>query len=175
MNPYGQRVPAPGEDFRAADRMEIVDLVWRFLFARDIGDREMFGDCFAETITWDLSNNPVPLTGGAADAGPTEFSREDFVRIAFGQSAPPTREAFVQHLVNNPLVTFSGPETATVLAHLRNPFHSKVTDGAGARKAADREMGGLYHIDARRVGDRWRLCALRLALYAYDPAAMGGR
>ncbi len=175
MNPYGQRVPAPGEDFRMADRLEITDLVWRFLFARDIGDKEMFRDCFSDPMTWDLSNNPVPLTGGRADQGPAEFSRDEFVAIAFGNAQPPSRDAFVQHCVNNPLVSFTGSQTATVLAHLRNPFHSKVTDESGVCKAIDREMGGLYHIDAKKVGDRWRLCALRLALYAYDPVAMGGR
>jgi hypothetical protein len=174
MNSYGQRTPAFGEDFRAADRMEIVDLVWRILFARDIVDEEMYRDCFTDPVTWDLSNNPVPFTGGPADKGPWEAPRDEFVRLSFNRAEPPSRELFVQHCVNNPIVSFTGADTATVLAHLRNPIHSKSVEN-GQRVAHDRAFGGLYHIDARKVGDRWRLCALRLSVYGYDPARMGAR
>ena len=175
MNPYGQRLAAPGEDFRVADRLEIQDVVWRFMMSLDIGDREMFEACFTDPVLWDLSNNPVRLTGGPADLGPVEIARDDFVDRAFGAAGhAPSRQRFVQHCVNNPLITFTGAETATVLAHLRNPFHVK-TGREGAEAVTDRMLAGLYHIDARKVGDRWRVSALRLSLYSYDPETMVGR
>jgi hypothetical protein len=175
MNTYGQRLTDLGEDFRVADRLEIMDLLWRFLMALDIGDREMFEACFTDTVIWDLSNNPVPFTGGPADKGPAEFSRADFVDTAFRSAGDPSRERFMQHCVNNPLVTFTGVDEATVLAHLRNPFHAKAVNAQGELEASDRMLAGLYHVDARRGAGRWRLSALRLAVYAYDPATMGGR
>jgi len=175
MNPYGQRIAQPGEDFRTADRLEIMDCVWRFMMARDIGDAEMFEACFADTVTWDLSNNPVRLTGGPADLGPTDLPRADFVARAFAGAAPPSRESFAQHCVNNPLVTFTGADGATVLAHMRNPMHTKAAGEDGRLRPNDRTLGGLYHLDFRRADGRWRISALRLAVYAYDPAVLVGR
>ncbi|MET0181882.1 MAG: nuclear transport factor 2 family protein [Caulobacterales bacterium] len=175
MNPYGQRITAPGEDFRVADRLEIMDLVWRFATSLDLADREMFESCFADRVRWDLSNNPVRFTGGPADLAETEFPRSEFVGIAFASmTRSPSREYFVQHCVNNPLITFTAGEKATVLAHLRNPFHAKV-EGVEGAVASDRMLGGLYHIDTQQVGDRWRMSALRLSVYSYDPKTMVGR
>ena len=48
--------------------------------------------------------------------------------------------------MNNPIINFTGNGSATVLAHLWNPFHSKVTDDAGELQAHNRILGGLYHI-----------------------------
>jgi hypothetical protein len=176
MNPYGQRLTQPGEDFRAADRLEIMDVFWRFMMSIDIGDKETFADCFTPTVLWDLSNNPVRFTGGAADLGPTEFERADFVERAFGAAGQtPSRERFMQHCVNNPLITFTGADSGTVLAHLRNPTHTKVTGDDGQQHPSDRTLGGLYHLDVRQLAGRWRISALRLSVYAYDPATMVGR
>lgn len=174
MNDYRQQITLPGEDFRVADRMEILDLIWRFTMALDINDREMFEACFTDPMLWDLSNNPMPLTGGAADHGPSEFSRVDFVTRAFAHAESPSRSRFRQHCVTNPLITFTGDAEATVLAHLRNPSHDKSTDERGDPQAHDRMLAGLYHIDARRQDDRWRICALRLALYEYGPELTRG-
>jgi len=176
MNPYGQRLAAPGEDFRVADRLEIQDVVWRFMMSLDIGDREMFEACFADTVLWDLSDNPVRLTGGPADLGPTSMPRAEFVERAYGAAGhAPTRQRFMQHCVSNPLITFTDQGRATVLAHLRNPLHLKTEGEDGAVAIVDRTMGGLYHIDVAKQGDRWRISALRLALYSYDPKVMVGR
>ena len=176
MNPYGQRLPQPGEDFRVADRLEIQDVVWRFMMSLDIGDRDMFEACFTDPVLWDLSNNPVRLTGGPADLGPVELPRDDFVNRAFGTAgSAPSRQRFMQHCVNNPLITFTGAETATVLAHLRNPMQIKSGPEGGPQVVVDRMLAGLYHIDTRKVSDRWRVSALRLSLYSYDPDTLVGR
>lgn len=169
MNDYGQRITAEGEDFRAADRLEILDLVSRFTLASDIGDREMFAGCFTDPMNWDLSNNPAPLTGGPADQGEVTMARAEFVDRAFGAvGAKPTRERFTQHIVANASITFTTDADATVLAHLYNPFHTKMESGEG-QTASDRIISGLYHIDTVLTRGRWRIATLRLALYGYDP------
>lgn len=58
-NQFGQRALAPDEDFRLADRMEVLDTLWRHRVALDIRDAEMFRATIATSVTADLSDNPV--------------------------------------------------------------------------------------------------------------------
>jgi hypothetical protein len=177
MSEFGQRIAQPGEDFRVADRLEIMDLAWRFAVAMDIGDLDMFEACFADPLTWDLSDNPVYWTGGPADHGPVELSRAEFMAIVRGRDAaklerPPAPRAtvrhFTQHGVLNPIVTFTGEQTATLLAYNHERMHRWFAVG-DQEEAEGLDQGGFYHLDARRVGDRWRLSALRLKIRFYDP------
>jgi len=177
MSEFGQRIAQPGEDFRVADRVEIMDLTWRFAVALDIGDLSMFEACFTDPLTWDLSDNPVYWTGGPADHGPVEIARAEFMAIVRGRdaakaaAAPAPRQALrtvTQHGVLNPIVTFTGEETATVLAYNHEHLHRWFADGE-PEEAEGLDQGGFYHLDARRVGGRWRLSALLLKIRFYDP------
>lgn len=177
MNHYQQRVPEAGEDFRVADRLEIIDLVYRSMTAVDLGDRETLRACFADRMIWDLSGNPAKFTGTAVDDGPQEVDADVFVNnamAAFG-AAPENVFRFRQHCVNNPIVTFLSGDSATSMSYLRDYAHVRTTHADGTVTATNSILGGIYHHDFSRVGDRWRISALRLRVHAYDPAMFAGR
>lgn len=178
MNDFGQRIPQEGEDFRTADRLEIMDLGWRFAVSMDIGDLDMFESCFTDPLVWDLSDNPVYWTGGPADHGPVELARSEFMAIVRGRDAakltskpaPPRAvvRTFTQHGVLNPIITFKGADAATLLAYNHERMHRWFKEGE-QEETEGADQGGFYHLDVARPADRWRISALRLKIRFYDP------
>jgi hypothetical protein len=181
MNRFNQRVPAIGENFRTSDRLEILDLTWRFAAAMDMGDLDMFEQCFAERLTWDLSRNPVKWTGGPADDAETVLPRSEFMEIVrgrdFAKLARPARghevrKHFAQHGILNPIVTFTGQETATLLGYNHERVHEWLIDTPGEEEVEWMDMGGWYHLDFLKSQDRWRISALRLEIVFFDPKVL---
>jgi hypothetical protein len=126
-NEFGQRRHRPGEDFRAADRLEITDLTYRYITAADLQDREMLADTLADRVLWDLTDTPAPLSGGPADREAVTVDRQVLVDVAVpeGGRAPATGpRAWAQHTISNCQVTLSGLDEAEVFAYLRLTSYS---------------------------------------------------
>ena len=181
MNRFGQKIAQPGEDFRVADRLELLDLVWRFASAMDMGDLEMFEECFAPQLTWDLSRNPVRWTGGPADNQAVLIDRSEFMAVVSGRdaanrevpsNAPRPVKSFYQHGILNPIVTFTGAASATILGYNHERLHHWLNDTPGEEECLWQDQGGWYHLDAMQIEGRWRICALRLEIVFFDPKAM---
>jgi hypothetical protein len=173
---FGQRRHGPREDFRPADRVEITDLVHRFPVAMDLRDREMFEDCFVDPVLWDVTDSPGPLTGGPADREPTTVARSELVRRAVPDHGGTSEDrSFTQHKIDNVLVTFTGDASAEVFAYLRMDRYTYPGTAESATLQVT-TLAGFYHPTVVRVGARWQISALRLAIRGYDPALfVGGR
>ena len=181
MNRFGQRITRPGEDFRVADRLEIMDLIWRYAAAIDLGDLDMFEECFAERLRLDLSRNPVRWTGSPADDGECEFERSEFMEIIRGRDASkiqrPTTgrkpvKNFTHHGILNPIITFTGVDDATGLGYNHERLHYWFVDTPGEEEVEWVDMGGWYHLNFTRTSDRWRISALRLEIQYFDPGVL---
>lgn len=181
MNRFNQRIARTGEDFRVADRFEIMDLIWRFAAAMDLRDLDMFEECFADRLKWDLSRNPVRWTGSPADEAECELDRAEFMEIIRGrdrskvQSATSDRRPvkhFSHHGILNPIITFTGDNDATGLGYNHERIHQWFVETPGEEQVEWVDMGGWYHLDFARVADRWRISALRLEIEYFDPEVL---
>jgi len=131
----------------AADRLELVELLHRYAWAIDSGDWELLARVFTEDAEADFSS-----VGEYVAADSRLQGREAIVGwLRDALAAFPD----VLHFLSNHLVDVRG-DTARTLTYM-HVLHLP--------------MGGIYHGDAVRTRDGWRLHRLRLDERSFDAAA----
>ncbi len=160
-----------GAQFRGDHRAEITALMYRFMFAMDFGDRDVFAQCVTDPVLWDLSSNAFPLSGGPADKAPVELGRKEFVALALPE-AHHDDTTYVQHDISNPFIVFTGERTADILANVQMRQFRYGADSSGVQTAQRLELSGYYSNTVELDEGRWRIRALRLTMRGFDPAEL---
>lgn len=131
----------------AADRLELVELLHRYAWAIDSADWELLTQVFSEDAEADFSS-----VGEYVEADARMRGREAIVSWLRTALAP---FPDVLHFMSNQLVEVQGDRarTRTYMHVLHLP------------------MGGIYHGEAVRTPEGWRLRRLRLEERSFDAAA----
>jgi hypothetical protein len=131
----------------AADRLELAELLHRYAWAIDSGDWGLLAQVFTEDAEADFSSVGQYVEGEATTRG-----RDAIVAWLRSALAP---FPDVLHFLSNQLVELQGDRarTLTYMHVLHLP------------------MGGIYHGEAVRTRDGWRLRRLRLEERTFDEAA----
>ena len=123
-----------------ADRVEIVDALYRFAAGQDLRDRELFESAFAPEATFDFTG---PAAGLGADV-PVFTGRPQIVDTILAATSP----LRTTHTVTNPRVAITG-DRATLLA-LVEAQHVSRTD---TRRHL--LLKNVYRVQLRRDGAAW--------------------
>ena len=91
-----------------ADRMAIIERMYRYAWSFDERQRDMLGECFAKDATWEASFM------GATTIGP--FEGRSAV-VVFMTSFWADQLDQRRHMIMNPIVVDQGPSEATVLTY----------------------------------------------------------
>jgi hypothetical protein len=131
----------------AADRLELVELMHRYAWAIDKWDWPMLGDLFTEEAEADYSSVGQYVEGDGIARG----------RGAIVEWLRSSLEPFpdVLHFMSNHIVDLNG-DYARITTYM-HVLHMP--------------MGGIYHCDAVRTDDGWKLAGFRLEERSFDAAA----
>jgi hypothetical protein len=127
------------------DRLDIIDVLHRYMYAVDRRDWELLGTCFTEDATVDFSG------AGGPNAGAAELVA--WLADTMGLFA------MTQHTVSNVLIEVSGDE-ATGQAYFSNPMTIAHDGGPNDLLFS----GGAYDDRFRRTPQGWRIAARRAQL-----------
>ena len=131
----------------AADRIEIAELLHRYAWAIDSGDWSLLAQVFTEDAEADFSSVGEYVEADARAAG------RDAIVAWLRDALAPFPD--VLHFLSNQLVELRG-DTARTLTYM-HVLHLP--------------MGGIYHGEAVRTPDGWRLRRLRLEERSFEEAA----
>jgi len=131
----------------AADRLELAELLHRYAWAIDSGDWALLAQVFTEDAEADFSS-----VGQYVEGESTTRGRDAIVAWLRAALAP---FPDVLHFMSNQLVEIDG-DRARTLTYM-HVLHMS--------------MGGIYHGEAVRTRDGWRLRRLRLEERSFDEAA----
>jgi hypothetical protein len=130
-----------------ADRLELAELLHRYAWAIDSGDFGLLAQVFTEDAEADFSSVGEYIEGAATTRG------RDAIIAWLRAALEPFPE--VLHFMSNQLAEVEGDRarTLTYMHVLHMP------------------MGGIYHGEAVRTRDGWRLRRLRLEERSFEAAA----
>jgi len=131
----------------AADRLELAELLHRYAWAIDSGDWALLAQVFTEDAEADFSS-----VGQYVEGESTTRGRDAIVAWLRAALAP---FPDVLHFMSNQLVEVQG-DRARTLTYM-HVLHMS--------------MGGIYHGEAVRTRDGWRLRRLHLEERSFDEAA----
>jgi len=131
----------------AADRLELAELLHRYAWAIDSGDWALLAQVFTEDAEADFSS-----VGQYVEGESTTRGRDAIVAWLRAALAP---FPDVLHFMSNQLVEIDG-DRARTLTYM-HVLHMS--------------MGGIYHGEAVRTRDGWRLRRLRLEERSFEEAA----
>lgn len=127
------------------DEKGVCDALYRFAEGIDLRDWVTYRSAFTDNIEFDYSSYREGSRGIAPADTWVEKSRKRFL----------TLDA-TQHSMTNPRVRLDG-DAATCLMYVE-AWHSVTIDGTTVHCV----LGGRYRNDLVRVGEEWRISALRL-------------
>jgi len=131
----------------ATDRLELVELLHRYAWAIDSGDWDLLAQVFTEDAEADFSSMGEYVEGESTTRGRAAIAA--WLRRALAPFPG------VLHFMSNQLVEVQG-DRARTLAYM-HVLHMP--------------MGGIYHGEALRTREGWRLRRLRLEERSFEAAA----